>query len=122
MNTVLWIAQILLAGTFLFVGGGKLLAYEEFVRAVESRSKGGKIGMSRMQAGFVGVLEIAGALGVILPIDPWPPDVLLRLAAAGLALLMVIAGIYHLRRQETATPSVVLFLLAIFVIVGRWPR
>jgi hypothetical protein len=35
---------------------------------------------------------------------------------------MVIAGMYHVRRKETATPSVVLFLMAVFVIVGRWPR
>jgi uncharacterized membrane protein YphA (DoxX/SURF4 family) len=122
MNTLFWIAQILLAGTFLFTGAGKLLAYEKLVRVVEKRSKGGKIGMSRSQAGIVGVLEIAGAVGVILPFDLWPPDILLRLAAAGLALLMVVAGIYHLRRQESAVPSVVLFLLALFVIVGRWPR
>jgi hypothetical protein len=111
MNTLFWIAQILLAGTFLFTGAGKLLAYEKLVRVVEKRSKGGKIGMSRSQAGIVGVLEIAGAVGVILPFDLWPPD-----------MLMVVAGIYHLRRQESAVPSVVLFLLALFVIVGRWPR
>jgi uncharacterized membrane protein YphA (DoxX/SURF4 family) len=121
MNAVLWIAQILLAGVFLFTGASKLLAYDELARRVERRSKGGKIGMTRLQAGIVGLFEITGAVGVILPFDPWPPYVLLRLVAAGLALLMVIAGIYHLRRQESATPSVVLFLLAIFVIVGRWP-
>jgi hypothetical protein len=54
--------------------------------------------------------------------DVWPPYILLRLATAGLALLMVAAGIYHMRRQESAAPSVALFLLALFVIVGRWPR
>ena len=43
-------------------------------------------------------------------------------AAAWLALIMVGAGIYHLRRQESAAPDVSLFLLALFVIVGRWPR
>ena len=122
MNALFWIAQILLAGVFLFTGAGKLLAYEQLVKAVEKRSKNGKVGMSRLQAGFVGLLEIAGAVGVIMPFDLWPPYILLRLAPAALALLMVAAGIYHLRRQESATPSVVLFLLAIFVIVGRWPR
>jgi hypothetical protein len=35
---------------------------------------------------------------------------------------MVAAGIYHLRRQESAAPNVALFLLAVFVIFGRWPR
>ncbi|HEY1161220.1 MAG TPA: DoxX family protein [Terracidiphilus sp.] len=122
MNALLWIAQMLLAGVFVFTGVSKILAYEELVKAVEDRSKGGRIGMSRGVAAIVGLLELIGAVGVVLPIDPWPPYILLRLAAAGLALLMVAAGIYHLRREETAAPSVVLFLLALFVIVGRWPR
>ena len=122
MNVLLWIAQILLAGVFLFTGFTKIFAYEKLVKAIEARSKGGKIGMSRGLAALVGIAEIAGALGVLVPIDVWPPHVLLRLAAGGLALVMVFAGIYHLRRQETAAPSVVLFLLALFIIVGRWPR
>ena len=78
--------------------------------------------MSRGQAVAVGLLEIAGAAGVLVPVDVWPPDVFLRLAAAGLGLLMVAAAIYHVRRQESAAPSITLFLLALFVIVGRWPR
>lgn len=122
MNTLLWIAQILLAGVFAFTGVSKILSYEELVKAIEARSKGGRIGVTRVQAAIVGVAELMGAVGVVLPIDLWPPYMLLRLAAAGLALLMVLAGIYHLRRQESAAPSVVLFLLALFVIVGRWPR
>jgi hypothetical protein len=47
---------------------------------------------------------------------------LVRLGAAGLALIMVLAGIYHLRRNEEAAPAVTLFLLALFVILERWPR
>ncbi|MGP8268568.1 MAG: DoxX family protein [Terracidiphilus sp.] len=122
MNGLLWIAQILLAGVFLFTGVSKILAYDGLVKAVEAKSKGGRIGMSRQQAALVGIAELIGAVGVVVPMDLWPPYVLLRLAAAGLALLMVIAGIYHIRRQESAAPSVALFLLALFVIVGRWPR
>jgi uncharacterized membrane protein YphA (DoxX/SURF4 family) len=119
MNTLLWIAQILLAGVFLFRGVSKLLAYEELVKAPEMRGKAKGVGMSPGLASIVGLLELAGAVGVVLPVDPWPPYILLRLAAAGLALLMVVAGIYHIRRQETAAPSVTLFLLALFVIIGR---
>ncbi len=122
MNGLLWIAQIILACVFLFTGTSKLLAYEKLVKAVEARSKGGRIGMSRVQAAIIGLVEIIGAVGVVVPVDLWPPYVLLRLAAGGLALLMVAAGIYHLRRQESAAPAVTLFLLALFVIVGRWPR
>jgi uncharacterized membrane protein YphA (DoxX/SURF4 family) len=122
MNGLLWIAQILLAGIFLFTGAGKLFAYQRVLQRVQARSKGRPAGVSRGLAAFIGLAEIAGALGVVAPVDLYPPHVLLRLAAAGLALIMVFAGIYHLRRQESAAPSVTLFLLALFVIVGRWPR
>ncbi|MGA3049959.1 MAG: DoxX family protein [Terracidiphilus sp.] len=124
MNTLLWIVQLLMAGVFIFAGAGKVLAYDQLIKAVEARSKGGKIGMSRSQAAFIGLLEIIGAVGLIVPmdIDTWPPHALVRVASAALALLMVVAGIYHLRRQDSAVPDVVLFLMALFVIVGRWPH
>ncbi len=122
MNTLLWIAQIILAGVFLFTGFSKIFAYGQVVKAVEARSKAGKIGMSRGQATLVGLVEALGAAAVLVPVDMWPPYVFLRLATAGLALLMVAASIYHIRRQESAAPSIALFLLALFVIVGRWPR
>ena len=122
MNTLLWIAQIILAGIFLFTGFSKIFAYGQVVKVVEARTKAGPIGMSRVQAVLVGLLEIAGAAGLLVPVDVWPPYILTRLAAGGRALLMVGAGIYHIRRQDSAAPSVALFLLALFVIVGRWPR
>jgi uncharacterized membrane protein YphA (DoxX/SURF4 family) len=122
MNTLLWIAQIILAGVFLFTGFSKIFAYGQVVKVVEARSKAGRIGMTRVQAALVGLVEILGAAAVLVPMDLWPPYIFLRLAAGGLALLMVAAGIYHIRRQESAAPSVSLFLLALFVIVGRWPR
>jgi hypothetical protein len=35
---------------------------------------------------------------------------------------MVAACIYHIRRKESAAPAIAAFLLALFVIVGRWPH
>jgi uncharacterized membrane protein YphA (DoxX/SURF4 family) len=122
MNGLLWIAQILLAAIFLFTGVSKLLAYERVMDAVEARSKGLPTGVSRGLAAFIGLAEIAGALGVVSPSSLLPGHLLIRLAAAGLALIMVLAGIYHLRRQDSAAPAVSVFLLALFIIVGRWPR
>jgi uncharacterized membrane protein YphA (DoxX/SURF4 family) len=122
MNTLLWVVQIILAGVFLFTGFSKIFAYGQVVKVVEARSNAGGIGMSQGQAVLVGLVEVAGAAAVLVPVDLWPPYVLLRLSAGGLGLLMVFAGIYHIRRQETAAPDVSLFLLALFVIVGRWPR
>jgi hypothetical protein len=126
MNGLLWIAQLILAGVFGVTGATKLFAYEKLVKTLESRSKSGRTGMSRGQAAAIGLLEIAGAVGVLTPAGivsaSLPVHLFILLAACGLALLMVAAGIYHLRRQESAAPAVSLFLLAVFVIFGRWPR
>jgi hypothetical protein len=70
MNTLLWVAQIILAGVFLFTGFSKIFAYGQVVKVVEARSKAGRIGMSRAQAVVVGLLEIAGAAGVLVPTSP----------------------------------------------------
>jgi uncharacterized membrane protein YphA (DoxX/SURF4 family) len=122
MNILLWIAQILLAAIFLVTGFTKVFAYNKLIDTVEARMKGGAAGISRGLASFIGLAEIAGALGVLTPAALVPAHLVVRLAAAGLALIMVLAGIYHLRREEPAAPTVALFLLALFVIVGRWPR
>lgn len=68
----------------------------------------------------VGVFEIAAALALLIPFGPWPQAALVRLAALSLALLMIAASIYHVRRHEPAAPTAVLFLLTLFVLVGRW--
>src|SRR5580698_4333691 len=60
MNSLLWVAQIILAGIFLFTGFSKIFAYGQVVKVVEARSKTGGIGMSRGQAALVGLVEIAG--------------------------------------------------------------
>ncbi|MGA2850782.1 MAG: DoxX family protein [Terracidiphilus sp.] len=122
MNTVLWIVQIIMAGVFIFTGAGKVLAYDKLKQVVEARSKGKPIGMSRGLAAQVGLLEIIGAIGLILPMDLFPPHLLMLSAAGCLGLLMIFGAIYHISRQDSAVPDVVLFLMALLVIVGRWPH
>jgi len=122
MNTVLWIVQLIMAGVFIFTGAGKMLAYDKLKQVAEARSKGKPIGMSRGLASQVGLLEIIGAIGLILPMDLFPPHLIVLSAAACLGLLMILGSIYHIRRQDSAVPNVVLFLMALLVIVGRWPH
>jgi len=127
MNTLIWIGQVALAAVFFVAGVTKIVAYKKLVKTLEDRRETLPIEMSPALGRLVGILEIVGALGVILPPALTPaalvPDYLLvRMAAAGLALLMVAATIYHFRRKESAAPSVATFLLALFVIVGRWPH
>jgi uncharacterized membrane protein YphA (DoxX/SURF4 family) len=127
VNTLIWIGQILLAAVFLVAGVSKLLAYKTLIKTIEERRKTAPIRVTRAQGAVVGLLEISGAIGVILP-PMWTPDalsvdyLLVRVAAGCLALLMIGATIYHLRRRESAAPAISTFLLALFVIVGRWPH
>lgn len=116
MNVALWIAQAVLAFTFIVSGGMKVFAYEKY-RAATDRKK--PSGLSHGLVTFIGTAELTGAIGVILPIAvnvaPW----LSGWAAVGLALIMLLATGYHLRRRESPATVVVLFVLAAFVAYGR---
>jgi hypothetical protein len=67
------------------------------------------------------VLEVAGALCLLVPFDVWPAYLLPRVAASFLALLIVVTGAHHVRHKQPTAPIVAVFFLALLVIVGRWP-
>jgi hypothetical protein len=117
MNGLLWFAQISLALAFLYAGLRRVLSFGRQPRALGAQAAAGPIWRS---VAF-GLLEIVGALAVVLPFDIWPPYILPRLAAAGLALLAIPASAYQARRQGPAAPIMALFFIALFVILGRWP-
>jgi uncharacterized membrane protein YphA (DoxX/SURF4 family) len=83
MNILLWILQILLALLFLFSGAIKL------VLPVEEMTKQMPVHLPGLFLRFIGVCEILGGIGLILPallrIEPW----LTPLAAAGLLIIMI---------------------------------
>jgi uncharacterized membrane protein YphA (DoxX/SURF4 family) len=125
MNGLIWIGQVALASIFLISGTFKLLAFTPLMHALETRTHI-HITMTPIRARIIGFVEVVLAFGVLMP-DIYTPDgmvpeyMIARCCAAGLALLMVGAGIYHVRRKEHAALDVAIFLLALFVIVGRWP-
>jgi uncharacterized membrane protein YphA (DoxX/SURF4 family) len=118
MNAALWIVQGLLAVGFLMFGGMKLFAYEKFKKMIEERSPGHPA-PSKELAMLIGISEVAGALGLILPAATGIAPILTTLAAVGLATIMLLALVFHLRRKEAASAPIVLFVLAAFVVVGR---
>ena len=122
MDTLMWTAQGILAVTFLTTGVSKLLAFGRVKSFLGRKLKGGPIGISTGQGASIGVLEVSGALGLLVPAFAVPDYMTVILAAAGLGLLMVCAAVYHFRRKEPAAPDIALLLLTIFVIVGRWGR
>lgn len=123
MNTLIWVAQLSLAAIFFTTGMVKLFGSTALVQGLHDRTHGA-ITILPVQRALIGLIEIALAFGVIMPdifaADRLVPEYLLiRLSAAGLALLMIVAGIYHTRHKESASLAISIFLLALFVIVGR---
>ena len=118
MNILLWIIQVLLATMYLMAG---ILKTFQTLKAKKQLpwAKNRSDGFVR----FVGISELLGALGLILPLVtgvlPW----LTVLAAVGLALLQLLAIFTeHLPKKEYNVIPVnsILLALAVFVVIGRW--
>ncbi|UYN91219.1 MAG: DoxX family protein [Anaerolineales bacterium] len=119
MHIVLWVAQVLLAVAFLGAG------YFHAFKADEAKGRPEMAWMQALKPGlrkFIGLAEMAGGLGVVLPmltgVLPW----LTPVAAALLAVVMALAIAFHVVRSEYPNLAVnaALLLLAAFVAWGRW--
>jgi hypothetical protein len=71
---------------------------------------------------LIGVAEVAGALGLILPAATRIKPILTPLAAAGLFVIMVLASGLHLSLGEKPIVQVILGGLAAFVAWGRFRK
>ncbi|MGW7130598.1 sigma-70 family RNA polymerase sigma factor [Streptomyces bobili] len=71
---------------------------------------------------FIGIVELAAALGLILPALTGKAPVLTPLAATGLAVVMLLAAVTHARRKENGAMALntVLLTLAALVAWGRF--
>jgi uncharacterized membrane protein YphA (DoxX/SURF4 family) len=114
MNVALWIVQALLALLFLFAGGMKL------VLPIEEMTK--QIPMPGLFLRFIGVCEVLGAIGLILPGLLCIRPKLTPLAAAGLVIIMIGATVVTLMTAGVAMAvlPLVVGLLCAFVAYGRW--
>ncbi len=113
--------ELLVAVVFLWVGIGKIRSYGRRPKALGASRMHLPFGLPQGFAIAVGLFEIGAALILLFaPFGTWQQANLVRSAVTLLALLTMGAGIYHVRRQETAAPTVVLFLLTVFVMIGRW--
>jgi len=96
MNTVLWVVQGILAFAFVAAGGIKASQPKEALEAKMAWTEDFSQGVVRV----IGLVEILGAMGLVLPmmldVYPW----LTHFAAAGLAVLMVGAAGTHVKRKE----------------------
>lgn len=120
MNFWLWAVQILLAFAFGAAGIMKIVTPIEAFRARPQMAWAATTSTAMVK--FIGLAEVLGAVGMILPILldvlPW----LTPLAAIGFIVLQVLAIIVHARRGEMQVlpANIVLIALSAFVAIGRW--
>jgi uncharacterized membrane protein YphA (DoxX/SURF4 family) len=119
MNYALWIVQVLLALLFLFAGGTKLVLPLDVLASMGSPNQ---IPLPGLLVRFIGVVEVLGALGLVLPGLLRIRTGLTPLAALGLVFIMIgaTALTFVADGAATAISPLVVGLLAAFVAYGRW--
>ena len=102
LHVALWVAQILLAAAFGMAGVMKTT--RPIAELAQMMVWPGALPPGLVR--FIGASELAGALGLILPAVTRIKPGLTPLAAAGLALVMLLACVFHLSRGEVgAVPA-----------------
>ncbi len=116
MNRTLWILQILLAVLFLFSGAAK------FIVPADQMTKGMPDWISISFLHFIGVCEVLGGIGLVLPGLLHIKPGLTPVAAACLTIIVIGATVVAVMGGMFATallPAVTMVLTA-FVAYGRW--
>ena len=116
-NIAFWILQGLLTVQFLMIGGSKLATPIETQAAKYAWVATVPEGLVR----FIGVMEVLGALGLLLPSITRIKPKLTGAAAIGLATIMLLAIPFHISRGEGGVIpiNVVFGSLMAFVAWGR---
>ena len=121
MDIALWIAQALLAIAFLSTGLTRLRVDRFTYARTRPPMTSYAEDLSDRTYKTIGVLEVLGAIGLVLPRLLGIAPVLTPLAALGFVGLMIGAIVTHLRRGERQLIilNIALMLLALFVFWGR---
>ena len=119
MNNLDPVMEFVLAFVFLVAGLSKIFSYNRKPARPDGGQATGLMGLQYAWAALIGLFELAAALALITPVSSELHATLVLRAAIGLALLTVGASIYRVRRNQSAVPTMVLFLLAAFVIAAR---
>ncbi|THF76355.1 DoxX family protein [Cohnella fermenti] len=117
MDIALWIVQGVLALMFISAGAMKTFNSKK-AKATMPWAQDSSTGF----VVFVGLAELLGGIGLILPEALDVAPVLTPIAAIGLAVVMVLAAGHHAKRGEkqAVVMNVVLLALSLFVAIGRF--
>jgi hypothetical protein len=114
MTAIVWTCQILLALVFLAHGVMLIVPPAEFAAQMNAA-------LPRGFWLFLGIAEVAAAIGLTIPVLIRRYQWLIWWAAGGIMIVMVSATIFHLTRREISSAFVtfVLLCMATFVASAR---
>jgi uncharacterized membrane protein len=120
MNTILWSCQVLLAIIFGYSGFCKSTLPEKTL--VYEKGQTGVEGLPMAFTRSIGIAEMFGAVGIILPWWLRVIPVLTPVTAVGFALLMVFAAPIHYKRKEPKNLAInmIIMVISIFTVYGRF--
>ena len=119
MNIVLWILQILLGLLFLFAGGTKLVMSGETLTQQMAASNSIVLPLAFIR--FIGVVELLGGLGLILPGLTKIRRSFTPLAAVGLTIVMVGAVVVTIMGPGVG-PAIFPLIIAILCALVAYAR
>ena len=118
MNIAVWFVSGLFAAAYLFVGANKATRPKD--KLVDGLPWAEDFSPATIK--FIGIMEVLGAIGLILPWLTGIAAVLTPLAATGLVILQALAILVHLRGHEAKVVpmNTILLLAALFVAILRF--
>jgi len=118
MNLALWLIAIVLAVAFAASGLMKLAVPKD---KLVTSGQGWAQDVSPTHIRLIGLVEVLGAAGLILPALTHIAPILVPLAAVGLVFVMAGAIVVHARRKEPLNIAVNIVLLALALFLA-WAR
>ena len=112
MEIAIWILKAVISLIFIFVGINKLILPK--AKLLDKGMKG-LINLDEKQIKTAGVLEVLGAIGVVLPsaLNYYP--VLSAISALCLGLTMIVAGLINFKLKLSIIPNIVILAICIFI-------
>jgi uncharacterized membrane protein YphA (DoxX/SURF4 family) len=110
-TVVLWVATVLCAAMFLFAGGSK------FLRPEDATEQFAKLGYPDWFRVLIAVLEITGAVLLLIPRVAWVGSGMLAVIMVGATYTLLKAGGYG-----NAIVPAVFFIVLVLITYARWPR
>lgn len=112
MQIAFWIVSGLLALAYIAAGSMKALKQKD---AIVASGMAWAENFAPATIKLIGIAEVLGGLGLVLPVLTGIAPILSPIAATCLLVIMIGAVVVHVRRKESATPSIV---LAVFTAVS----